>query len=366
MASAHAPSREGSIAAVRQADGRLGIRRHVLVLPATINTSPIADRIADGRPRLVSAAHDHGRGQFGADADLTRNVLVGMGRHPNVAGTVVVGSSTDAWVTGLRDQVAPVPARLVDTADGCYRSWIEAGEAATDELIDQLGAGRESVGLDSLVVGLVASDLAQSTVRTVHPLIADALTELVDRGARVLVAGVDRLLPFPDETRAAVADRPSVDRLFAKTADAPPRHRLVGLRVRASGFDDVTGFLGELGIDRVMECGDAVEPGPGVTVLDVSSRFEEATTALAAAGAHLVVHLTATGATAGHPVVPVITVSGDDETLAAIPEAIDLDARTTDPATVLSTIRHVASGDHTATERTGLTTVAIPRIGPTL
>ncbi len=357
-----------TVEAFRHSEGRLGVRSHVVVLPTTINTSPIADAIAAPRDRVVSLAHDHGCSQLGADAALTRNILTGLGWHPNAAGTVVVGSDRGGTaVTDLCEPLALVPTRRVSMwAAGGAHNCIEAGGTAADELLSQCSPRREPVGIDELVVGLVASDLEQSTIRTVHPLIAKMTTELVHHGARVLAAGVDRLLPFHDETSEAIEDQDSVERLFARMADVPPRNRQIGIRARASGFENVISFLGDTRIDRVMVCGETLDPGPGVTILDAPSRFEEATTALAAAGAHLVVHLTAHGAPSGHPVVPVLTISGDSDTLAAIPGDIDLNAQAADAANVLSAIHRVAGGTRTAAERNGFTTVSIPRIGPSL
>ncbi|MFC6730753.1 altronate dehydratase, partial [Natronoarchaeum mannanilyticum] len=93
---------------------------------------------------------------------------------------------------------------------------------------------------------------------------------------------------------------------------------------------------------------------------------EEAATALAAAGASVVVHVTADGVPTGHPVVPVLKVTGDGATAEALADDIDLDARAADADAVLDELVRVAGGERTASEDHGLTSFAISRVGPSL
>ena len=75
----------------RRPDGAAGIRNHVLVIPSVV----CANRVARGIAQQVSGAtwieHQHGCTQLGADAELTAQVLIAHGAHPNVFGAVVVG-----------------------------------------------------------------------------------------------------------------------------------------------------------------------------------------------------------------------------------------------------------------------------------
>lgn len=96
------------------------------------------------------------------------------------------------------------------------------------------------------------------------------------------------------------------------------------------------------------------------------SRFEEVATALAAAGASIIVHVTVEGIPTGHPVVPVLKVTGDPATAAGLPDDIYLSAEVATPATLLDRLRDVATGEQTATERHGLVESAINRTGPSM
>ena len=94
--------------------------------------------------------------------------------------------------------------------------------------------------------------------------------------------------------------------------------------------------------------------------------FEETATALAAAGAQVVVHGTADGIPTGHPVVPVLKATGDPGTAAALADDVDVDAATADEGALLDAVLDVASGTPTAAEGHGLTAFAVSRSGPSL
>ncbi|ESP90195.1 Altronate dehydratase-like protein, partial [Candidatus Halobonum tyrrellensis G22] len=159
----------------------------------------------------------------------------------------------------------------------------------------------------------------------------------------------------------------ALDRVLdADAADRPARATRVGRAATDRGFDDATGFLGDARVADAVAYGDDATVDGGVTLVDAPSRFEEAATGLAAAGAHVVVHATAEGIPAGHPLVPVVKLSGDADTLAAVPDDVDVDARETDAAALADRLLAVAGGDPTAAERHGLTEFALTRVGPSI
>jgi altronate dehydratase large subunit len=131
-------------------------------------------------------------------------------------------------------------------------------------------------------------------------------------------------------------------------------------------FSEVTRAYGEHSIDSVVEYGQPAAFESGVALLDSPARFEEAATGLAAAGAHLVIHVTADGVPTGHPIVPVIKVTGDDSTAMALPEDIDINAASATADDIIDFVTAVADGRQSSTERHGLSEFAITRVGPSM
>ncbi|RDZ38266.1 altronate dehydratase [Haloferax sp. Atlit-47N] len=390
------PDRTGrdSFSGSRRPDGRLGIRDRVLVLPSVICSHVVAEEIAARSPGAVAAPHDHGCGQLGADAEQTERTLVGLAGNPNVAGTVVVGLGcetvrSDAVAAAVEERGLPVRELTIQDAGGTD-ACVDRGAAAVADLResaapqepaeadDSTAAADDSAAtLGDLTVGVVVDDLADSTRRHAHPLVAAFVERVAAAGGRVVVAGNERFAAHPEETRALVGGA-AADRLL-DAAGRPARATRVGTEAATRGFDAATGFLGDAPVTGVVAYGERVGAGHdrgdvdaangtnadgGVTILDAPSRVEEAATGLAAAGAHLILHVTGQGTPAGHPVVPVVKLSGDADTLAAVPDDIDLDAREADADDLESLLLAVADGDRACAERHGLTEFAIARAGP--
>ena len=361
-----------TFAGYRRPDGRLGVRNRVLVLPSVICSSVVAESIAGRTDRAVAAPHDHGCGQLGVDNAQTEAVLRGVAANPNVAGTLVVGLGceevqSDAVAGAVADRGLPVREVAIQDAGGTD-ACIEAGATAARELAAHADAATAADGsLGELTLGIVG-DLADSTVERADPLVAGLVDRVVAAGGRVAVAGSERFVAHPGVTRsrATAEARPAVEALVERHAGQPARARRVATAAAERGPDAALGLLGDRPIREVVPYGEGVTVDSGVALVDAPSRFEEAATALAAAGAHVVVHVTADGDPAGHPIVPVVKVSGDAATLAALPDDVDVDARRTDATDLARRLVAVADGESAAAERHGLASFAVTRVGPSM
>jgi altronate dehydratase large subunit len=159
-----------------------------------------------------------------------------------------------------------------------------------------------------------------------------------------------------------VADR--VRDAAERVADQQGNVRGLVRRAADESFDSVVGTWGDAPVDEFVPYGARPSVQEGLVVVDAPSRFEEVTTALAAAGASIVVHVTAEGVPTGHPVVPALKVTGDGDTAEALADDIDVDAGSATSDALLNELRRVAEGGATAAERHGLTKFAINRVGP--
>ena len=83
----------GTFLGYRRADGCVGVRNIVAILSAMDNTNPSAERIASMVNGAAALATSFGRGQIGADFEVTRRTLAGIAAHPNVAAVLVLSLS---------------------------------------------------------------------------------------------------------------------------------------------------------------------------------------------------------------------------------------------------------------------------------
>lgn len=364
-------SREAPFTGFSNPKGDVGVRNRVLVTPSVICSHIVAERITEASDGAVCVPHDHGCAQIGHDHEQTERTLLNLARNPNVAGTTVVGLGCEHLQSGpFADRIADVGVPVRETAIqdvGGSDACIDDGIDLTRELRAETETDRVEATLGDLTIGVVSSDLEESTREVADPLVGDVVDSLLETGGRVVVAGTERLASHAD----AAVDRGATDGVADAMRDAIGRYndrpgsiRRLHRGAREQPFEAVVGAWGDADVDEFLTYGSRATVDEGLVLVDGPSRFEEAATALAAAGAAIVVHVTAEGVPTGHPVVPVLKVTGDATTADVLADDVDVDARSASPETVLEDVRRVADGGRSAAERHGLTKFAINRSGP--
>ena len=109
----------------RRADGQVGIRNQIWIIPTVGCVNGIAEEIAsrfreeiDGNEGSVDAVvafpHNYGCSQLGDDHNNTRTVLADMVHHPNAGGVLVVSLGCENnQLDAFRELVGPVDGKRV-------------------------------------------------------------------------------------------------------------------------------------------------------------------------------------------------------------------------------------------------------------
>jgi altronate dehydratase large subunit len=168
----------------RRADGRWGIRDHVLVLPSVVCSTNAAQTIAR-ETGATYVTHQHGCLHVGDDLRHTEGALVGTAANPNVGAAVVVSLGCET-IQGRR-----LARRIEDTGQRVAFVGIQA-EGGTDRAV---AAGRAAVA-------------------ELRALLDEAPAEPLPDAA--LVVGIDR----PDD-RLAPALHEALERRGWSVVDAP-------------------------------------------------------------------------------------------------------------------------------------------------
>lgn len=366
--------RQATFTGFRRDDDRVGVRNQVLVAPSVICSHIVAERIAEADERAVCTPHDHGCAQIGADHEQTERTLLNLTQNPNVAGATVVGLGcehlqSEPFADRIATEGVPVRETAIQDAGGS-EACIEEGIDATAELArTALTDDRTDATLDDLTVGIVSSDLDRSTREIADPVVGETVDALLEAGARVVVAGTERLAAHPDAAAARGATDGVAEEIREageRNATRPGNAQRIARHTADAEFKSVVGTWGNARVNEFVPYGSQAIIDEGLALIDSPSRFEEAATGLAAAGASIIIHVTADGIPTGHPVVPVLKVTGDETTAEALAADIDLNARTIEPDAILEELVRVADGGRTATEEHGLTKFAINRVGPSL
>src|SRR5438270_6590369 len=118
----------------RRADGRFGIRNHVIILPVDDISNSAAEGVASLIRGTMALPHAYGRLQFGEDLELTFRTLAGIGRNPNIAAAVIIGIEpkwTDRTVKEIKKTGKPVAGFSIERY-GDLKTIEMASRKATD------------------------------------------------------------------------------------------------------------------------------------------------------------------------------------------------------------------------------------------
>ena len=129
---------EKRLTGYRRADGRVGIRNHVVIVPVDDLSNAVAESVAKAIPGTLALPHPYGRLQFGADLDLFFQTMIGTAANPNVAAAIVIGiepSWTERIASGIAETGKPV-AQFSIERHGDLRVLEMAGRRAAQLLQD--------------------------------------------------------------------------------------------------------------------------------------------------------------------------------------------------------------------------------------
>jgi (2R)-sulfolactate sulfo-lyase subunit beta len=333
---------EQRLTGYRRADGRVGIRNHVLIIPVDDLSNAVVEAVAKTVPGTIALPHPYGRLQFGPDLDIFFRTMIGTGANPNVAAAVVIGIEptwTERIVDGIADTGKPAAGFSIER-HGDLRVLEAAARRAAQLAQDASEIGREPVERSELLMSIKCGESDTTSGLGANPATAQAVDRHVAAGGTVIfgetteLTGGEHLIAArcaTDEVRkkfqaffdeyAAMVDRTGANLLGSQPTQGNIRGGLSTIEEKALGNIEKTGTS-----PVVDALGPAERPTrPGLNFMDTSCAAAEFITLTAAAGA--VIHLfpTGQGNVVGHPVEPVIKLSANPVTVDTMSEHIDLD-----------------------------------------
>jgi (2R)-sulfolactate sulfo-lyase subunit beta len=326
----------------RRANGRVGVRNHVAIMPVDDLSNAAVEGVARLIPGTLPLPHAYGRLQFGPDLDLHFRTMIGNGANPNVAAAVVIGIEPN-WTKTIADGIAatgkPVAAFSIER-HGDLQTITSAARAAQQLLQDAAELRREPVELHEILVSIKCGESDTTTGLASCPTVAQVVDRVVNAGGTVFfgetseLTGGEHLIASRCATTAvrddfmgifnrytAMIERTGVDLLGSQPTQGNIIGGLSTIEEKALGNIEKTGTKPVVGaVDKALP-----PAAQGLNYMDTSSAAAECITLFAAGGA--VVHLfpTGQGNVIGNPVEPVIKLTGNPITARTMAEHIDLD-----------------------------------------
>jgi altronate dehydratase large subunit len=379
----------------RRADGRVGVRNHVVVLSTVVCANAVVERIVQQTPGAAPITHPHGCGHLGADFELAVDTLTRTGSHPNVAAVLVVGLGCEQIEAAiLRDRIQrtgrPVQSIIIQDAGGELKAIAQGTAVARQMVADAALLTRESAPLTELVVAMECGSSDATSGIAANPIAGLLSDRIVAAGGTVLLAeaaellGAEHILARRGVTlqvgKEIVRMVERVERLASvmgvdmRGSQPTPGNMAGGISTIEEKSLGCIHKAGSAPIQGVLGFGQP-PAGKGLYVMDTPGQDAECTTGMVAGGAQIVVFTTGRGTPLGNPVAPVIKVTGNARTAERMADHIDfrvdsLMAGSGNPQDLAdglwNLLLEVANGRLVAAEALGHREFALHRLGRTI
>lgn len=330
----------------RRENGRVGIRNHVIILPLDDLSNAACEAVAHNIKGALAIPHHYGRLQFGADLQLHFRTLIGAGCNPNVHSVVVIGIEP-GWTGKVVDGIASSGKKVYGFSierNGDHKT-IEAASRVAKQLVqDASEQQREVCSLSELWIATKCGESDTTSGLASNPTVGN-LIDKVDSVGATTCFGETSELTGAEQVCATRAATPEAARKFLDTWQAymdeviephkdsdlsesqPTKGNIAGglTTIEEKAFGNLQKIGHKTKFIGVLEPAEEPKDGPGLYFMDTSSAAAECNTLQCAAG--FAVHLfpTGQGNVIGNPIMPVIKLSANPQTVRTMSEHIDVD-----------------------------------------
>ena len=365
----------------RHADGRVGIRNDIWVIPLVGCVNRLAERLAQSCGGLA-LTHPYGCSQMGKDHETTANMLAQFCHHPNAGGVLVVSLGCE------NNTLESFKARLGDYSSLNIR-FMRAQDPGDEyerglELLKELDAARPKdrveVSVRELVVGLKCGGSDGFSGLTANPLVGRFSDWLAARGGATVLTevpemfGAETLLMKRCRTRAVFDKCVEMINGFKDYyashnqvcyENPSPGNKAGGITTLEDKSLGCVQKGGSSPVEDVLLYGESVK-AHGLSLMTGPGNDLVASTVLAAAGCHLILFTTGRGTPFGC-VIPTMKVATNDTLAKNKPNWIAWNAMSNpDVEEFAKKVLAVASGEKAKNELSGAQGIAIFKDGVTL
>lgn len=332
-------------AGYRRADGGIGIRNHILIIPTVSCVNRVAADVAN-KTGAVTFTHPYGCTFDAEENRTTEETFIGFGRHPNVAAVLVVGlgcetASAKRVTDAIRVTGKPVESLIVQKLGGS-RTTSEAGIEVVRAMQEKLAKEPTDIGdISELIIALECGSSDAFSGLSANPAVGEAADIIVEAGGTVMLSeitemvGAERVLSRrgkTDEIRHHLMElikSYEIDLSMSTEDDSgvfiSPGNIEGGLTTIEEKSLGCIYKAGTHPITQIVGYGE-VPREKGVIIMDTPGYDISSVTGKVAGGAHMVLFTTGKGTPTGSPVAPVIKISSNNKTFLHLKEDIDMSA----------------------------------------
>ncbi|MEF2096487.1 altronate dehydratase family protein [Bacillus sp. CFBP9009] len=332
------PSQNHTFQGYIRENGEVGIRNEIWIintvgcinktceLLAKMGNEQFKDRQIDG---VHHFSHPYGCSQLGDDLTHTRKLLAALAQHPNAAGVLVVGLGCENnQIESFKEAIGEFPPNRIKFLKAQeVQDELESGLRLMGELVEYAeGFVRQTVPVSKLKIGLKCGGSDGFSGITANPLVGAVSDLIVENGGTTILTEVPEM--FGAET--ILMNRARGEETFEKIVGLINDFKQYFIRHDQEIYENPSPGNKEGGISTLEEKSlGCTQKGGHATVVDVSPYGQRvvkhglnlinspgndliSVTALAAAGAHIVLFTTGRGTPFGGPVPTVKIATNSD------------------------------------------------------
>ena len=374
-------------------DGRVGVRNHIAIIPSCGCALHVATLIANQVEGAELIQYDGGCSLIAEDIERAIDGLTRHGRHPNVAGSLVVSLGCETLdAAHLTQQIAQgwAPTELLVIQElGGTRRTVERGVDLAHQMVEAaIKLHREPCPVSALTIGLECGGSDATSGLAANPAVGAFSDLIVAQGGKVILAETSELLGAEHILAERAANADVAERVLRTVAECERFLKSTGEdfvgkqpspgNIRGGITTVEEKALGDIRKGGTTPLVDVLRSGepprlPGLSFMDTPGNDAASVTAMVAAGSQVVVFTTGRGNPLGNALAPVIKITANAATFARMRDDMDLDASPIVRGEesyeqvgrrIYDLFLRVAEGERTAAEIMGHGEFALVRQGP--
>lgn len=376
----------------RRAEGRPGIRNHILILPTCACGSETSRIVASQVRGAVNIVFNTGCSDVATNTMMSQKVLTGFACNPNVYGVVIIGLGCETvghakLAEKIQSMTSKPVAHFGIQDEGGTLKTIEKAVRAARDMAAQAGLQqKEEFDISEFLMGIECGGSDATSGIASNPAVGELSDELVDLGATTIMSesiewiGGEHVLAkraangeihdeiihvceaYEEHLKAAGQD--------CRAGQPTPGNKAGGL----STLDEKSlGCIRKGGTRPIVEVLEqAVRPTKkGAIVMDTAGYDISSVTSMVAAGCQAVVFTTGRGTPTGNAIAPVLKVTANGRTYHNMEDNMDVDLSGIVKGTVsyqeeghrlLGIMNNVCNGQLTKAEAYGFSDIAVDHV----
>lgn len=376
----------------RRAEGRPGIRNHVLILPGCACGSESARIVASQVRGAVNIIFNTGCSDVAANTAMSQKVLTGFACNPNVYGVVIIGLGCETvGHKELREKIQKMTAKPVVSfgiqEEGGTLKTIEKAVRAAREMASEAGKQqKELFDISELFLGIECGGSDATSGIASNPAVGELSDLLVDYGATSMMSESIEWIGAEHVVAKRAASRKIHNQIIEVCRDYEEHLKGAGQDCRAgqptpgnkvgglSTIDEKSlGCIRKGGKRPIVEVLQQAERPTrhGAIVMDTAGYDISSVTSMVAGGCQVVIFTTGRGTPTGNAIVPVMKVTANEYTYKHMEDNMDYDLspiirgeKTSKEmgAELLDEIVAICNGKLTKAEAYGFSDIAIDHV----